>query len=173
MPSLDSTLTVDELKQRLKYDPETGIFTWLAGTQYANQVAGTYETSEGRRTGYIRIVIKGRRYQAHRLAFLYMTGRFPDDQIDHIDGDGCNNAWTNLREICAKGNALNRPLRRDNQSKIQGVYWNRHRNKWYAEIKHACIKHHLYAGADFFEACCARKSAEARLCIHPNHGRCD
>lgn len=56
---------------------------------------------------YVTIMIDGKAYQAHRVAWLYMTGRWPKDQIDHIDGDGANNRWTNLREATPSQNAFN------------------------------------------------------------------
>ena len=91
------------LKEYLIYDPDTGIFTWIKGSQKEKQ-AGTLTDR-----GYRRIRFKRKCYLAHRLAFLYMTGKFPDDTVDHIDRNRDNNAWSNLRSISLADNVLRRP----------------------------------------------------------------
>jgi hypothetical protein len=78
------------------------------------------------------IWIDGKRYYAHRLAWLYMTGKFPDQQIDHIDQDGTHNIWRNLREATNTQNAAN-SRRRNNASGFKGVFWQRSR-RWRASI---------------------------------------
>ena len=99
-------LTSDELRQKLHYDERTGVFTWLfkfGAMQDAGDVAGAPN-----KRGYIRFMIRGKTYAAHRLAWLYMTGRWPTDQIDHIDLNKSNNAWNNLREATNAQNSVNR-----------------------------------------------------------------
>ena len=92
-------LTQDQLKQVLHYDPDTGAFTWLRSGLVAGRARG------GR--GRVRITIDGQQYKAHRLAFLYMTGRWPVDQIDHINRDNSDNRWVNLREATSSQNRVN------------------------------------------------------------------
>ena len=88
-------ITQSELKELLNYDPATGVFTWLVsrGRVKASSVAGHVHSR-----GYIVIMVDGRRHLAHRLAFVYMTGTFPDDQVDHINEIKADNRWINLRE---------------------------------------------------------------------------
>jgi hypothetical protein len=70
---------------------------------------------------------------AHRLAYLYMTGRCPADQIDHKDGNRSNNCWDNLREATGSQNQCNRPARRTNKLGLKGVH--KRRYGYRAELK--------------------------------------
>ena len=96
------------LKEVLHYDEQTGVFTWLKGTNFvpAGSQAGSTRNPDG--TGYRIICVDGKTHAAHRLAFLYMTGKFPENVVDHIDGNSGNNAWHNLRDVTSKVNSRNR-----------------------------------------------------------------
>lgn len=99
-------LTQERLKELLHYEPETGVFTWLvkpANWIKAGTVAGTIHAR-----GYIYIKSNGKKYAAHRLAFLYMEGSFPEDQVDHINRERADNRWVNLRHADAYLNANNK-----------------------------------------------------------------
>lgn len=93
------------LREFLNYDPETGVFTWArdCGRRKAGAVTGCHDKANN----YVRISFIGKLYWAHRLAFLHMTGRWPEE-VDHIDRNGTNNAWGNLREADRSGNQANR-----------------------------------------------------------------
>lgn len=97
--------TMKEIKAQLFYDPETGVFTWLETAQkrWIGKEAGSINLS-----GYRQISIKDSVYYAHRLAFCYMTGEWPDKQIDHINGNRSDNRWSNLREVPNLVNSQNR-----------------------------------------------------------------
>ena len=86
--------------------------------------------------GYIKIRVADKKFSAHRLAWLYMTGRLPKEQIDHIDGVHSNNSWENLREATAKQNCENLPLKRNNISGFRGVSWHAKNKKWVAIVGH-------------------------------------
>lgn len=118
-------ITHERLREVLDYDPITGIFRWQPGHWdfHAGQVAGTVVTE---RNGYkrINIIIDKRTYKAHRLAWLYMTGEWPNGNIDHRNRDSTDNSWKNLRDDATKSkNAANTALRADNKSGYKGVCW--------------------------------------------------
>lgn len=86
--------------------------------------------------GYWRIWINGRHYAAHRLAWLFVYGKWPDGEVDHIDGAKNNNRIKNLRVTTKAGNQQNqRKARKDNKSGLLGVYWRPDTEKWRATIQ--------------------------------------
>ncbi|MCO7736425.1 HNH endonuclease [Brucella intermedia] len=101
----NNNVTIQRLKEILNYEPETGFFKWRVnrgGKAVQGSLAGTRD-----RQGYIRINLGGRIYAAHRLAWFYMNGTWPKDQIDHRDLDKANNSWANLREATHAQNQAN------------------------------------------------------------------
>jgi HNH endonuclease len=125
-------LTQQRLKELLRYDPETGEFWWMVAA--AQRISSGDKAGHKNVRGYIDIRIDGIKYRAPRLAFLYMTGKFPDKEADHKDGDRSNNRWTNLREATSGDNKANTMLRSDNTSGLKGVHWNRRDCNWRAQI---------------------------------------
>jgi hypothetical protein len=120
----------------LDYNPETGEFTWKVRTSNRARMDGP-AGSLHRPTGYWFISVDGRMYKGHRLAFLHMTGAWPSDQIDHINGERADNRWQNLREADARINQQNlRAARSNSESGLLGVYKNDKKEKpWRACIK--------------------------------------
>lgn len=166
---LGENVTQEELKNVLSYDPETGDFVWLispASHVKIGRLAGRIGAN-----GYRVIKYNRRDYGSHRLAWLYMTGEFPQNQIDHIDGDPLNNRIVNLRDVDRTQNQRNRRRNRNNKSGITGVSWHKSLGQWQSDTKDNGATIHLGCFKDFFEACCARKSANNRYGFHPNHGR--
>lgn len=109
---IESGLTAERLRSLVSYDKETGLFTWLK----SGAVAGWLEN-----TGYIRIKIYGRSFVAHRLAWLWMMGEWPEERIDHRDLDYSNNRWDNLRPATNSLNSANRSVMSNNELGIKGV----------------------------------------------------
>ena len=122
----------DQLREVLDYDQITGIFTWKVQTGRRAKIGDRAGYKDVR--GYIIIGVLGVHQPAHRLAFLYMTGQI-QKMIDHIDGVGSNNAWSNLREAEHCQNAWNTKIRNDNTSGYKGVHWNAQRGMWRSVIK--------------------------------------
>ena len=116
-----------ELRKLLHYDPKTGAFTWR---QRRNGVKPDRSAGFVGSHGYVSIHIGKKGYQAHRLAWLYLTGTFPARQIDHRDLDRTNNRWDNLREAEPFQNCANRRVRADSSTGIKGI--RAKGNKWRA-----------------------------------------
>lgn len=125
------TLTAEQLRSALIYHPDTGVFNWVHGAKgrYAGDVAGNV-----RPDGYRRINVFGHLYYAHRLAWLYMTGEWPEHQIDHINMDPSDNRWANLRAATPRQNRGNRKAQRNSKSGVKGVYQREYDDKWVAYI---------------------------------------
>lgn len=125
-------LTQDYLKSIFSYDPEIGIFRWEikpARNVEIGDIAGSKN-----KHGYILIKIKKKHYYAHRLAWLYVHGIFPENKIDHIDRDKANNKIQNLREVTAQQNAFNRNSNKNSTSKYIGVHWCSRNKRYVSKI---------------------------------------
>lgn len=98
------SLTYERASELLSYDPITGALTWRVAVcnVKAGDVAGSVDSK-----GYVGVQVGGRKYSAHRLAWLLMTGAWPTEQVDHRDGVKTNNRWSNLRDVSASVNQQN------------------------------------------------------------------
>ena len=126
------SITQEELKSLLHYNHETGIFTWKeyrGGWAYKDSIAGRENTQ-----GYIDIMVKGRRYKAHRLVWLYLYGAWPEKEIDHINGVTRDNRLCNLREATHYENSQNTKHFSNNTSGHKGVSWHKRKKKWEVHI---------------------------------------
>lgn len=176
----------ETLRALLDYDPSTGELRWrprpvemfLAGTRrsplraqsswnghYAGKLALNSEI-HGYRCGHIF----GESQRAHRVIWKWMTGEEPDT-IDHINGNGSDNRWANLRSIPRAENARNVCLPRTNTSGRVGVSYRRSKDRWIAQISANGRKVMLGTYRTKQEAIRAREKAERELGYHPNHGR--
>ena len=125
-------LTQQELKENLDYDPITGIFTRTlskSGRVKIGDNPGYY-----REDGYLVISVNGHEYRAHRLEWLYMTGKMPKKLIDNKNGNPSDNWFDNLREATSQQNCQNLTKPRTcNKSGFLGVSL-KGINKFYATI---------------------------------------
>jgi hypothetical protein len=149
-------ISIEAVKSKLDYDKDTGLFTWKKGNglrakgEVAGQVSGW---------GYIRISLSRKKYSAHQLAWLLTYGEWPENQIDHRDGNKRNNAISNLRLATPCLNQLynNRP-RRNNSTGFVGISPDRGRFKAQLKINGKC--HYLGNFSTAEEA--AKAYAEAK-----------
>ena len=126
-------LTAQRLREVLHYDPETGIFTWIKPTSRRVKVGGKAGTPwlDGR----IQLRVDGKICKAARLAWLYVTGEWPEHEIDHIDGNSANDRFANLRDVDRTTNQHNmRRANKNSKSGLLGAAWNPANRSWRARI---------------------------------------
>lgn len=141
-------ITQEELMEVVNYDEVTGVFIWKerplhlfktpkSGKMWNGKFAGKQAGCISHRRSYVTRVIriKNKDYYAHRLAWIYMTGEQPPEQIDHKDRNSLNNAWDNLRDGTYINNK-NLSMNKSNTSGVTGVYWNQNLSKWVAFSGH-------------------------------------
>lgn len=138
-------LTHSQLVNRLNYNRKTGVFRWHHPNKFcayrSGDVAGTPH-----KKGYLVITIDGRPYLAHRLAWFFVTGEWPDKQIDHENGIRSDNRFSNLRKATPSQNMWNSRRPRSNTSGYKGVSWSKALGKWQAQIS----KHGKRRGLGYF-----------------------
>lgn len=159
-------LKQDRLKELLYYNSDTGIFKRVIrrGSCLAGSVAGAK-----RPDGYIQINIDNKFYLAHRLAWFYTQGYFPENEVDHINRIKDDNRLTNLREVTSQCNARNVACLCNNTSSVKGVSWAKANQKWCSKIKVNGKTFNLGYQKSFDEAVCLRLMAEQCL----NWSGCD
>ena len=144
-------ITAEEVRKLLDYNPDTGALTWRARTpdmfregkgrytpernckiwnaRYAGKNAGCMDGH-----GHVVVKIDYCRYQAHRVAFVIMTGEWPPEEVDHKNLDRANNAWENIRAASKAQNMQNVSVRSDNASGVKGVSFCKKSEKYEAYI---------------------------------------
>lgn len=159
-----ASLSRQRLRYLLHYSKATGHFTWRVDRRHnakAGQRAGNWVSCGVRAgDGYWHVKVDSRAYRAHRLAWFYVMGTWPEREIDHRDGDGTNNRWRNLRLATRVQNMQNQRRSRTNTSGTTGVAWQRKNATWAAYITVAKQRRHLGQFTRQRDAVCARRRAE-------------
>ena len=128
-------LSQETLKAHLRYDPDTG-YWWRLGTWRKWRLGRRADTRVGS-AGYRAVRIFKKQYLAHRLAWFYMTGKWPI-RLDHKNLNKEDNSWNNLRECNQSQNGANSKLNKNNTSGHRGVSFDRGKRRtkcWKAQIK--------------------------------------
>lgn len=133
-------LTAERAREVFEYNPETGSLAWRkqVGSRRSGSVAGNIQTK-----GYLRLCVDGRYYLLHRVAWLITHGEWPQDQIDHINGDRLDNRIANLRLATASQNCGNTGTSKNNTSGFKGVSWSARARRWVSSIRVAGRRHWL------------------------------
>ncbi len=155
-------ITQQKLQDLFNYDKDTGIFTWKVAKAKRikiGDIAGCLDTQ-----GYHVLKIDGKRYKAHRMAYLYSYGVMPAFQIDHINNIRNDNRLCNLRAVTHEENQRNRLMSKNNKSGYNGVYFEKGKclDRYRATIRHHGKSISLGSFRTFEEAVNARKEAEMK-----------
>lgn len=160
------------IKECLDYDSSTGIFTWKVrpidhfvdfcawkkwNTRYSKKVAGKENSKD-----YNRIAIKHKTYLAHRLAWWYHYGYYPEKHIDHKNGNHLDNSILNLRLCTQAQNSRNAKKPITNKSGYKGVSWDKNRTKWVSYINFEGKKYHLGYFVSIIDAALNREKASIK-----------
>jgi hypothetical protein len=156
-------LTQERLRFLMDYDPDTGLFTRKVKVKH--QPAGAIVGTSGTR-GYLQCNIDGKPYKLHRLAWLYVHGEWPADQIDHINHITSDNRLCNLRVVSCAENHQNRARKTNSASGYLGVTWHKRDRRWQAHLEVNGKAIHLGSYQDLDLAVAARKQAELKF--HPH-----
>ena len=158
-----SNIDCNQLREILEYQPETGLFFWKRSGKgiKKNRKAGHLS-----KDGYVDIRIKNCLYPAHRVAWVMMTGSWPDNFVDHINRIRSDNRFVNLREATKAENAQNTDLPSNNTSGYKGVVWHKPNRNWCAQI--IINKKHIHLGSfeKLQDAINARIEAEKKFFTH-------
>lgn len=166
----------------LKYNPKTGQFFWnkrnrkyfkcersfnIWNSRYSGKECFLTTDNLGRKT----TSIFNKPYRAHIIAFLYMTGRWPKEEIDHEDGNPSNNKWENLVEVSHSDNMKNLKIRKDNTSGHQGISWDKSRKKWKVQVSINGVNTFICRTKNLQDAIARRAAANNKFLFHHNHGK--
>lgn len=170
------------VKKLLDYDAETGVLTWKArgpewdisdkerkrwNTRYSRKQAFTSRGNHG----YFQASVFGKKYLAHRIVWMWVFGRWPENQIDHINRDKCDNRIVNLRDVTQQQNLQNQAIQKNNTSGHLGVSWYKKRQKWQVHITVNSKQKYLGTFESIEDAIAARAAADIEYGFHENHGR--
>lgn len=165
------SLTPAEIRALLRCNPDTGDLIWLKrdnpafNTRYAGTIAGHLN-----RLGYREVRINNQLHREHRIVWVLHYGRWPEQNLDHIDGNPQNNAISNLRECNQVENSQNTRLNKRNSSGYTGVAYSRVSNCWRAQICHQRKIKHLGLFRTKEEANAAYLAAKSELHkFNPTH----
>lgn len=124
-------LTYERLKEILHYEPASGIFTWKKAIAKSLVIGSAAGTING---GYRCIIIGYDRYRAHRLAWFYVYGVWPNKYLDHINGARDDNRIENLREATTQQNSRSVKVRKSSKTGYTGVVIRKDRPDYYSQI---------------------------------------
>lgn len=175
-----STKDQTYVRECFDYDPEAGVLTWrhrptshfatIRGARRSNSEFAGKEAGAVSPDGYRRVRVWSRNMLAHRIVWLWMTGTMPDT-IDHINGDGADNRFQNLRDVSHAENMKNKALNRNNASGHPGVIWEKSKQLWVARISVDGKLKTLGRSKDKEKVVALRHAAERQFGYHVNHGR--
>lgn len=167
--SSGSKQLAEYLRTQMAFSEDGSTLVWTVSRHriQAGQPVGTVTFSRGKNYRYVKI--SGTSHPVHRLVWLLNTGEYPSVEIDHLDGNGLNNRFDNMRLVPHLHNCWNRKRSVLNTSGCSGVTYSRRAKKWHSRINVNMVDVHLGYFTEKEEAVLARKRAEIEYGFHPNH----
>lgn len=162
-------LTQERVKQLFDYDHETGFLIRLTSVSPNTRAGDIVGVDNG--TGYLQVSIDYKIYLVHRVIWLWVYGKFPEDQIDHKNHIRSDNRIRNLRDATRQENDRNQSMQKNNTSGVIGVSWRKPSKKWRALITVNGKQIYLGSFKDKSEAAAVRLIAEIKYGFHENHGK--
>lgn len=172
-------IDISFIKSVLNYNPDTGVLTWKTRCEKDTKmlenfsvraIRGFNSRFAGKEAGHILplgykkvyLSFKGKPLSllSHHIAWVFMTGKFPKDLIDHKDRNPSNNSWENLREVSRTINNLNTKVRKNSSTGVKGVSYRKKNCEWVVSFFIEGKPREIYRSKDFFEAVCVRKSLD-------------
>lgn len=136
MRDSETGLTWEDVDFLFEVNVDMGSIKWKNPTcNRAKFLKGKEAGCHKHSLGYVNIYINRKSYKRHRLIWFYANKRWPELDIDHIDGSKSNDIISNLREATKSQNLRNSKISKNNTSGVKGVAWDKIRKKWRAKIK--------------------------------------
>ncbi len=170
-------ITQSMVRDWFNYDVSTGVFTRTKDYDSHGKIKPVERViTHKNNRGYLWTGVFGKTCLVHRLVWLWMTGKHPEGEIDHINGVRTDNRWVNLRDVNSFENSRNQGVRKDCTSGVRGVTWcdrtnHRGRSYWLARISHKGKRYTLGRFNKLEDAIKARREAEEHFKYHPNHAK--
>ena len=144
-PITATVIDASYVRRVFDYDPKTGVLLWRhredvlprVNKRFAGKPAGCFDGQYG----YLSVRLCDRLYQAHRIIWLWVTGVWPVEIIDHIDRNPANNAWNNLRPATRAENNRNRAALR--KLRLKGAHYDKRTGRWMGQIMIGKKNHYL------------------------------
>lgn len=174
-------ISAERLRELLTYDPETGRIhrkrrpesdfpNFLQFRAWNAKNAGNEIFLAVGQNGYLKGTVMDKTMMAHRVAWALHYGGWPPEEIDHINGDRCDNRIENLRSVTRQENAKNLKYIKPGPSGVNGVRYRKGNGGWVAEIRSDGKKIHIGSFRCKTAAVIARKQAEKKYGYHELHG---
>ena len=156
-------LSYESVQETFDYDPETGLLTWKVRLSKRVRIGDVAGFAQKRNKGRLKVGINNKDYMVHRIIWLWMTGAWPEFEVDHRDENPANNRWKNLRHATSSQNQRNRGPQKNNTSGYKGVTYVAKRKRWIAGVKLNGYRHNLGTFMSAEEAYAAYCKAASRL----------
>lgn len=151
----------EDVAKILDYNPKTGKFFRRINTSPNGRIGEVngYITKQK----YRKTSVCGIQLYDHQLAWLLFYLKWPEKQIDHINGNRQDNRILNLREVTVSQNALNRSYQANSKTKHKCVHWKSDKKKYRVKIGIGGKYHHIGYFKSLDEAIKARDKAIKKL----------